>query len=211
MQAVRAPFATQSAQAVRQSGNRSTVAQPIRRPCASCHHRTPQPIRQHQTRRMCAACQPFDRGEHRTPRRIRRHRVPVYPASRGEHRTPRRIPPRPCASLSGKPQPFDPAPPVSGSTVRAGFRPISAASRGGSTCAACLSGNAATVRQSQAVAVRRVPRPVSGQCVPDSARRPFNRCPFALQSRQPFDPRPLKSRRKRPCKPSAAPPMSAPV
>ena len=45
-----------------------------------------------------------DRGEHRTPRRIRRHRVPVYPASRGEHRTR-----QPCA------------------TVRAGFRPKSAA------------------------------------------------------------------------------------
>ena len=113
-----------------------------------------------------------DRGEHRTPRRIRRHRVPVYPASRGEHRTRQTcatvragfrpmsaatvrrlsaIPASVRASLSGKPQPFDRAPPVSRSTVanierRAGF--------------------VATVRQSirQAVAVRRAP-PVSGSTV----------------------------------------------
>ena len=37
-------------------------------------------------------------------------------------------------------------------------------------------------------------RPMS----PDSARRPFNRWPLALLSRQSFDPRPPKSRRKRP-------------
>ena len=75
--------------------DRSTVAQPIRRPCASRHHRPRRRIRRN-----------IERGK---PWRTRRNRsgLSVYPASRGgstcaacqRFGSPRRIPPRPCAGF----------------------------------------------------------------------------------------------------------------
>ena len=65
--------------------------------------------------------------------------------------------------------------------------------------------NAATI--DRAGSVRAGLRPMSA----DLVRRVRNRWPSALLSPQRFDSRPPISRRKRPCKPSAACPVSAPV
>ena len=183
---------------------------------ASRHHRTPRP----------SAPDSGNRGEHRTPRPSAK--IPATPRNRSRFRP---------VSLSGeRAQPIRQAVATVRQSIRRPFNraPVYPAripaSRGNIERRATIgsgrplagfvgniSGNRAPVatieRRAGFVASRHHQtcragfRPMS----PDSARRPFNRCPFALQSRQPFDPRPLKSRRKRPCKPSARSPMSAPV
>ena len=150
--------------------------------CNRGEHGTRRPIRQHRTRQTCracqrqpfAACQPFDRAPPMS------HFANV---SFCHHRTPRRIPPRPCASHSGEHlQPFD--------RGEHGTRQPCA------TVPACQSIRqaVATVRRIRRQPIRhhRTRRAGFRPMLPDSARRPFNRCPSALQSRQPFAPVPRR-------------------
>ena len=177
-----------------------------------------QPIRQAVTVRRGATVRPCRRirppvyppATSNAPRRIRRHRAPLARLNRAENALASRPPFRPCPRPSETRRALC-KPSATVCNAISGKRPaIRRTSRPISAATVCRI-RRQSIRQGFRQAVANAPQPFRPVCNQRQPWRPFDRCPFALQSRQPFDPRPLKSRRKRPCKPSAAPPMSAPV